>query len=589
VGLDANLVRALPIKSVHISNVTMSSSNRLYDSLKKYQKYKGSGTVNTHRGFKPTNGSWLFPNYAVDSRVREWLYKNLVRLKESSVPFAIVENIDYLAADALTRVRIDLDVNLPTDDPAAFEPHLATFIDTVYDVLYEYTGVTLESDLAGMIVLLEKPRCTAREKGGFKHGAKLTLPYLLATHTDMLQLRILLLRQAHVWMPASWHDDTPALDTSIIDPCVYKANGWLMYGSQKAEQHHGGYRATRVWHRKGDVCPVADCDWTLLDLQRMLSIFCEKESGDDVQVLEWTKTPPELEQRGRKRKARATANTREHVGMSASVLSILTNILVQLGDATSVLTHESTEEDMYRYRVNRHGKSAPCANKAEHSNNTSILQLTTLFGRPVVKYICFSEKCGAGCRPVAIECPELAKRWAEAEASEVFKRSMTSPTTSSDATADESMPQEEEPHCYGSDIPEMPEEEEPEWYAGDTPEMPEEEEPEWYAGDTPEMPEEEEPEWYGGDIPEMPEEGEPEWYGGDIPEMPEEEEPEWYGDDTPEMPEEEEPDWYGDDTPEMPEEESKKPSLTPTLQGLRRVTWLPCWQSSTSSSPSRLR
>jgi hypothetical protein len=165
----------------------------------------------------------------------------LVYLTESSVPFAIVENIDYLPNDALMRVRIDLDVNLSTDESAAFEPHLAAFIETLYNVLYEYTNVKSESDLAGMIILLEKPRCTAREKGGFKHGAKLTLPYLVATHTDMLQLRVLLLQQAHVWMPASWHGETPALDTSIIDPCVYISNGWLMYGSQKKEQIYGGY------------------------------------------------------------------------------------------------------------------------------------------------------------------------------------------------------------------------------------------------------------------------------------------------------------------------------------------------------------
>jgi hypothetical protein len=244
----------------------------------------------------------------VDSNVRDAFFKQLVQLQQAEVPYAIMENIDYLTADALTRIRVDLDVDLPTDDPVAFQPHLAAFIDTVYDILYEYTELTAESDCAGtLVVLLEKTHCTARKGGGFEHGAKLTMPYLVAAHRDMLQLRVLLLQHADRWMPATWHGDTPAVETSIIDPCIYTTNGWLMYGSLKKEQLHGGYRATRVWHSKGDVCPVAACDWTPLDLQRLLSIFCDHETDDDVQTLKWVKVPPELEQRSSKRKRKGHA------------------------------------------------------------------------------------------------------------------------------------------------------------------------------------------------------------------------------------------------------------------------------------------
>ena len=353
-NINANWVRALDLKyvSAHISSVIMTDF--FYYLLRNRQKYKGSGTINTHRGFAPTRGSWLYSNYAEDSTVREGLYRRLVFLQEIGVKFAIVENIDYLSDDALTRVRIDLDVNLPTDDPSAFEPHLAAFIDNLYDILYEYTEVKPHSDLAGMIVLLEKPRCTARDKGGFKHGAKLTLPFLVSTHTDMLQLRVLLLQRAHVWMPPSWHGETPALDTSIIDPCVYEANGWLMYGSQKEKQLHGGYKATRVWDRKGEVSLVADYDWPLLELQRLLSTFCDHKNDDNVQILNWTKAPPELQRHNRKRKIRTAATTlRPHTHVSAPVLGILTQILAQLGDRTSALTDESTEAGTYCYRVHR--------------------------------------------------------------------------------------------------------------------------------------------------------------------------------------------------------------------------------------------
>jgi hypothetical protein len=412
--------------------------------------------------------------------VREEVYKELVQLQQARVPFAIMENVFYLSTDALTRVRVDLDVDLPTDDAAIFQPYLADFIDTLYDVLYEYTELTLETELAGTIILLEKPRCTARDGSGFKHGAKLTMPYLVATHTDMLQLRVLLLQHADRWMPPSWLGDTPVLE--IIDPCVYKSNGWLMYGSRKKEQVHGGYKATRVWHCKGDAGPVADCDWTLLELHRLLSIFCDHETDDAVQTLDWIKAPPEVEQRGRKRQRNASAasTVREHADVTAPVLSILTQILAELGDKTSVLTHESTSEDMYRYRVNRHGRPAPCASKQEHTSNCSILQLTTLFGRPVVKYIFFSEKCGGGRTPVVLKCSKLAKRWTEAEI--VHKRQkpdFTGEECHDTGDSDIACTAANQPECCAGAVPSVPEEndwfvqgsmvEEPEWYADDVP------------------------------------------------------------------------------------------------------------------------
>ena len=346
-------------------------STFFYHMLGKAFKPKGSHTVNTHRGVAPTLGSWLFPNYALDDRVREQVYRKLVFLQESGIPFAPMENIDYLAQDALTRVRVDLDVNLPTEDPSAFQPHLSSFIETLYNVLYEHTALTPEDELAGTVILLEKPHCTARDDGvSFKHGAKLTLPYLLATHTDMLQLRILLLQRADSWMPASWHGDIPPLDTSIIDPLVYRSCGWLMYGSQKQKQVHGGYKATRVWHRKDDVEAVADCDWSLLDLQRMLSIFCALEADDDVQVLKWLKNPPALEQHTvRKVPKFNAAGAKQHSRrVTASVLSVLQNVLAELGDTTSLLTHDLTEEDLYRYRVtwNEDAMRQPARARKQH-------------------------------------------------------------------------------------------------------------------------------------------------------------------------------------------------------------------------------
>ena len=134
----------------------MSMSNRFYIPFKQWQKYMGSGTVNTQRGIAPTPGSWLFPHYAADSNVRDAFFKQLVQLQQAGVAHAVMENIDYLSTDALTRIRVDLDVDLPTDDQVAFQPHLAAFIDTVYVILYEYTELTAESDCAGTVVLLDE-------------------------------------------------------------------------------------------------------------------------------------------------------------------------------------------------------------------------------------------------------------------------------------------------------------------------------------------------------------------------------------------------------------------------------------------------
>eukprot|EP00953_Heterococcus_sp_UTEX-ZZ885_P002699 1975-Heterococcus_DN1.PRE.1 len=209
--------------------------------------------------------------------------------------------------------------------------------------------------------------------------------------------------------------------------------------------------------------------------KRLLSIFCDYENEDDVQILKWTKVPPVIQQRGTKRKVSATQLLRQHADISAPVLSILTEILVKIGDTTSVLTHESTAEDMYRYRVHRQGIKTVCAKAQEHRGNSSILQLTTVYGRPVVKYICFSDRCGAGRAPVVLRYPELARKWANAESSR-----KTANITADAFEIGHDMCEETAPECSVGDVPHMPaeEEEEPAWYAGHIPDMPAEEEEE---------------------------------------------------------------------------------------------------------------
>jgi hypothetical protein len=153
-----------------------------YQTLKKFQIRDESNGLQTHRGMAPTIGRYNFIDYATSPAMREFDYKKLEYLHNIGRPFALMENIYYLSDDTLTRFRVDLDVDLPTWHRDDFAICIGAFMGVLYDVLHEYTTLSPDDDVAGMIILQEKPSPTARKDGiFFKHGGKLTAVNLVAT------------------------------------------------------------------------------------------------------------------------------------------------------------------------------------------------------------------------------------------------------------------------------------------------------------------------------------------------------------------------------------------------------------------------
>jgi hypothetical protein len=388
-----------------------------YQTLKKFQLNDESNGLQTHRGMDLTSGRCNFIDYDTSPTMREFVFKKIEYLHNIERPFALMENIYYLSDGTLTRFRVDLDVDLSTWHRAAFAPYVEAFINTLYDVLYEYTQLSLDDDVAGMIILREKPAPTARSDGNsFKHGAKLTMNNFVSTHAQMLQVRQLLLERHNEWMPASWRGDTPPEDTKIIDPVVYTDNGWLMYGSQKEKQVRGGYTDTYVWTKKGEVGPVINHEGTFGTLLRMLSIFPDPDNPR-VEQLQWTKEPPLLTTKvPEKRKRVAELSSSAHQPRS-KITEPLKAVLLQIlkghvGDTTSYLTHELSDGGIHKYYVNRTRKSL-CAKGQEHDNNRGLLILNTDRDNRV-KYICMSDRCEGS---TVIPCPTLAAQWAALEGS----------------------------------------------------------------------------------------------------------------------------------------------------------------------------
>ena len=66
----------------------------------------------THNGMD--GGMYLIPDYAKNEDVREALFDCLRGKCTSNQRWAIMENIRCLPGSALTRVRFDVDVHLPT-------------------------------------------------------------------------------------------------------------------------------------------------------------------------------------------------------------------------------------------------------------------------------------------------------------------------------------------------------------------------------------------------------------------------------------------------------------------------------------------
>jgi len=277
------------VRSVSDTCIMIPNKNLLLDVSHRMSRYDTKDhSIATHNGIEPTVGMWLYPHYQDAVPVREAFFEKLQEMRSNGRQFAIMENIKSLPASTLTRVRFDVDFHLTDGAADLLVPYIERFVSCLYKVLYETT--TLTPDCESRIIVQRKPEPTKVEtKDDYKHGFKVTCVNLVATHTQMLQLRAVMCERFQEWGEQSWlKGASTAAETDIIDPRVYVSCGWLMYGSQKREQKAGGYQATDLW----DKLDVKDTvvDFTYYELVRLLSIFANPD--DDAVTLVWTVEPP---------------------------------------------------------------------------------------------------------------------------------------------------------------------------------------------------------------------------------------------------------------------------------------------------------
>ena len=162
-----------------------------------------------------------------------------------------------------------------------------------------------------------------------------------------------------------------AHETDIIDPCVYKSNGWLLYGSRKANQINGGYVLQGVANGDG----IEDeHDLSYLDLLQLQSIF--HFDVDDVSTLQW--------QEGKKPVLLSTKRKRQPEGSAKQAtvrtpITFTTDEVQQLYEAaggTLPLTKKVDERGPYWLEVAPHTDGRPCLAAAHagemHSHNAII-------------------------------------------------------------------------------------------------------------------------------------------------------------------------------------------------------------------------
>jgi hypothetical protein len=126
----------------------------------------------------------------------------------------------------------------------ALSPYVPKFIHAVYKQLYEYADVNPRDECR--VVVQRKPAPT-KAKNDYKHGFKVIVLDVLATKEQMLQMRNLMHDAFPTWGDPAWLRDGMTLDElDMIDRRVYDSHGWLLYGSQKADQVAGGYTVTNL-------------------------------------------------------------------------------------------------------------------------------------------------------------------------------------------------------------------------------------------------------------------------------------------------------------------------------------------------------
>jgi hypothetical protein len=259
-------------------------------------KFK-EGTA-THLGLDPTKGKWTVAGYRTDAEQRAKFLNEIADCGKKGIKFAITESITALPEDALTRLRFDVDLDLRTNETRALYITIPNFIETLWTVLKQHTNISGNS----RICILQKPAPTQKPNGLYRHGFKVVCCDVACTLQDMLALRTLMNDQFEKWGNVEWLNGVDVHQTDIIDPCIYTSNGWLYYGSTKAQQTAGGYTVAEIFCN--DALESDDLsDYSHRDLVYMQSIYHTDEMTEQ---LLWNDKRPQIKGQtaaGAKRKA----------------------------------------------------------------------------------------------------------------------------------------------------------------------------------------------------------------------------------------------------------------------------------------------
>jgi hypothetical protein len=277
-----------------------------------------------------------------------------VKYRTRKQQFAIIENIKHLPPDVLTRLRFDVDLHLDSSDPDALSPYVPRFVSAIYKQLYEYTNVDPLDECR--IVVQKKPAPT-KAKSDYKHGFKVTVLDVLASKQQMLQVRNLMYDAFATWGDPTWLKAGMTLEElDVIDRRVYDSHGWLLYGSQKADQIAGGYTATNLWARLDEEDSISLTEWSYYETVKQLSIFCD-EDVEEPTKLEWQKEVAPVVLTRSKPRVKRLRDDLLPSDVNSEIDSIIRKILkLNVNDVTSTVnpaSRDEPEDGLITYRLTR--------------------------------------------------------------------------------------------------------------------------------------------------------------------------------------------------------------------------------------------
>jgi P4 family phage/plasmid primase-like protien len=361
--------------------------------LQQYRVEAGRGIKGSHNGMDDMRGVFNVPNYSTDPQVREDFFGIIEDIHRRRKPYVLMENICGLPADAETRLRFDIDVQLPYDGDHPLALNLAVahnFCATLWQVLHECTNISG----ASRFFIDAKGAPTPAGAGMWKHGIKIVCADIKCTHKDMLGIRQLLNERYSEWGHEEWLSGKEAQETQIIDDCIYKNNGTMLHGAVKAkQQQHGGYNTVKVmggddlhYFSDGDLH-----DFSFGELLRLKSILHHDE---DTAKLEWQEgeEPVLLSRRGTKRSSSGNAvRAAAHAHYTNRLTTAeVQHIYEEAGGALQLQEIAGAQAGTMSWREVSPGTDArvclvPDCNGAGHSDNALLIE-----GYSGLRYRCCS-------------------------------------------------------------------------------------------------------------------------------------------------------------------------------------------------------